>query len=244
MHFFINFRNLDNNKLTLKFRVYNNKISRKWFKALQTQVQSDNQICEPDRFYNFPNEEWSESKIIDELNSCIDIINSNESIIHHRAFVGMDQEQLNHLHHYFENLRGGILSPTDFWNSANEKIRSALERYNIIIHRAEDYYHNQKIINSSPRIVCRFKNRPRFRLSEKDFHKFTLLTKPGEIYINYCEVGKSLFDVFRDEDEIVGEDNIRPLQFYSADFKICFGNNLNESKILSFWLMKVVFLLK
>jgi len=43
--------------------------------------------------------------------------------------------------------------------------------------------------------------------------------------INYCEVGKPLWDVFKDNDDIVGEDNIRPLKYYSADFNITFHNN-------------------
>ena len=45
----------------------------------------------------------------------------------------------------------------------------------------------------------------------------------GTVYINYCEVGKPLLDVFKDDDEIVGDENIRPLRYYSADFQIKFG---------------------
>jgi hypothetical protein len=44
----------------------------------------------------------------------------------------------------------------------------------------------------------------------------------GEVYINYCEVGKPLYDVYRDGDDIVGEDNIRPLRYYSPDFRVHF----------------------
>ena len=35
--------------------------------------------------------------------------------------------------------------------------------------------------------------------------------------------GKPLLDVFKDNDEVVGDQNIRPLHYYSADFQIKFG---------------------
>jgi len=222
LFFYVNFKNKENDRLSLKFQVYNNKISRKWYSALCEQIKKDKSVAEPDRFYNFPNNEWSETRIVNELNSCITAINSKKTAIEHRAYEGMDQEQLNILHHYFEELRGGIDNPTEFWKHADEQVQSALERYNIIIHRAEDFYNNQQNSGLSPRIVCTFDRETRYKLAEKDFCKFTLQTKFGEVAINYCEVGKPLFDVFRDDDDIVGEDNIKPLLYYSADFRVSF----------------------
>ena len=59
---------------------------------------------------------------------------------------------------------------------------------------------------------------------DDDYTHFTLARKFGEVYINYCEVGKPLYDVYKDGDDIVGEDNIRPLRYYSCDFNTYFFN--------------------
>ncbi len=222
MNFSIILTNKNNQTFSLDFEVYNTSIGKRWYAALVKQVLYNNKIYETDRFYGFPNENWNEEKIITELNECITKINSNKKVIDHSAYVGMSQDQLNHLHHYFENLRGGILSPSDFWSHADQEVKNALERYNIIIHRAEDFYHNCQSKKLSPRIVCTFLNTQRYQLLDEDFQHFTMLRTFGEVYINYCEVGKPLYDVYKDGDNIVGEDNIRPLKYYSADFRVHF----------------------
>jgi hypothetical protein len=222
MNFSIIFTNKNNQTFSLNFEVYNTSIGKRWYAALAKQVLYNNKIYETDRFYNFPNESWNEEKIVNELNECIKKINSNIKVIEHSAYVGMPQDQLNHLHHYFEKLRGGILSPSDFWLHADQEVKNALERYNIIIHRAEDFYHNRRSKKLSPRIVCTFLNTQRYCLLDKDYQHFTMLRTFGEVYINYCEVGKPLYDVYKDGDDIVGEDNIRPLRYYSADFRVHF----------------------
>jgi len=235
MKFGVVFTNRLNEEYILKYNVYNNSISTRWYNLLKQQVlEIDNTVKEPDRLYNFPNGEWDEEKLVDELNICIETINSTNTVIHHTAFVGMPQEQLNHLHHYFEDLRGGTLTPGDYWQNANEQQRSALERYNVIIHRAENFY-RQTTTNYYPRIVVRFSDRQRVQLLDEDYEHFTLNRKFGEVYINYCEVGKPLYDVFKDDDDIVGEDNIRPLRWYSPDFTAYFhdrGQN-NVDKFLN-----------
>jgi hypothetical protein len=134
----------------------------------------------------------------------------------------MPQEQLNHLHHYFETLRGGILSSAEYWKNATDQEKVALERYNVIIHRAESFYSSSTRKQHYPRLVCRFNRSFRHDLLDEDYQHFTLLRNFGEVYINYCEVGKPLYDIYKDGDDIVGEDNIRPLRYYSAGFNTYF----------------------
>jgi hypothetical protein len=83
-----------------------------------------------------------------------------------------------------------------------------------------------------PSIVVTFKDRPRMRLHEEDYELFTYKWQFGTVYINYCEVGKPILDVFKDNDTIVGDDNIRPLEYYSADFMIKFGPSTDEAHYL------------
>jgi hypothetical protein len=222
MIFSVVFTNSQSDEFQLDFSTYDTNIADRWAVALTTQCSADNMITERDRMYNFPDGKWDEPKIVDELNKCIDIINQHGMVIHHRAAVGMPQEQLNHLHHYFENLRGGVLAPAQTWFQADDDTRAALERYNVIIHRAESFYRGRQYAKSYPRMVSRFAFSPRYDLIDSDYPLFTLERTFGEVYINYCEVGKPLYDVFNDDDDIVGEDNIRPLRYYSAGFTTYF----------------------
>tara|TARA_B110000503_G_scaffold99799_1_gene149293 strand:+ start:27593 stop:28483 length:891 start_codon:yes stop_codon:yes gene_type:complete len=228
MKFKLVFNDTANNEFELIYKVYSNSTAVRWFTALVEQCNKDNCILEKDRFYNFPDNNWTEEIIVRELNNCIEIINNKKPVIFHTAYVGMPQEQLNHLHHYFEDLRGGILTPTDFWSNATKQEQESLERYNVIIHRAENFYSNAAHRFFNPRIVCRFNNRTRYDMIDEDYQYFTLVRKFGEVYINYCEVGKPLYDVYKDGDNIVGEDNIRPLKYYSSDFTVYFHNRSNE----------------
>lgn len=230
MTFNIIFLNSEMKEFKLSYRLYDTPIALKWFNCLEDQVLNiGNKSAEPDRLYNFPDNIWTEEKLVNELNACIEIINRRNKVITHTAYVGMPQDQLNHLHHYFENLRGGTLTPADYWLSANEEEQVALERYNVIIHRAENFYHNQNAGSYFPRLVFRFKDRKRYELSDEDYQHFTLYRKFGEVYINYCEVGKPLYDVYKDGDDVVGEDNIRPLKWYSPDFTAYFHDRRTTS---------------
>lgn len=226
MTFNIVFTNKTNQEYKLPFAVYNTDIASRWYDSLMS--QENKHVVEKDRMYNFPTNEWTEDKIVHELNFCIDTINQNKEYIKHKAYVGMPQEQLNHLHHYFENLRGSVLAPAEFFENCTDEQKIALERYNVVIHRAENFYINKNHNKHFPRIVCRFPNRKRHLLQDKDYDYFTLARKFGEVYINYCEVGKPLYDVYKDGDDIVGDDNIRPLKYYSCDFTVVFHYRSQE----------------
>ena len=230
MNFNVVFLNSNMEEYVLTYKVYETTIALKWFECLKNQVlNADNTTAEPDRMYNFPDNVWTEEKIVNELNNCIEKINGREIVITHAAYVGMPQEQLNHLHLYFETLRGGTLTPAEYWLKANNTEQLALERYNVIIHRAENFYRNKKQDSYFPRLVFRFKDRKRYELSDDDYQYFTLHRKFGEVYINYCEVGKPLYDVYKDGDDLVGEDNIRPLKWYSPDFTAYFHDRRKTS---------------
>jgi hypothetical protein len=62
-------------------------------------------------------------------------------------------------------------------------------------------------------------------LKSEDYRQFTLGKVHGHVYLNYCEVGKPLWDVFKDDDDVIGDGNIRPLRWYSGSFRIWFGED-------------------
>lgn len=217
------FKNDIGNYFSLTFECYNYPIAIKWFNCLVEQQKRNPYIAEPDRLYNFLNSE-SEEDLVSNLNECIASINSESLLIPHTANINMSQDNLNLLHLYFEKLRGGILSESNYWKNATPEQQKVLEKYNILIHKTENFYRNRNSSSLKPRIVCTFKPKKRQLLDEDDYSHFTLVRKFGEVYINYCEVGKPLHDVFKDNDEIVGHENIRPLKWFSPDFTVFFHN--------------------
>jgi hypothetical protein len=46
--------------------------------------------------------------------------------------------------------------------------------------------------------------------------------------INYCEVGKNLFDLFHDNDQYIDPIAFKPLHYYSLDFTVRFTDKTND----------------
>jgi len=234
MNFFIEFKS-DTEELTLEFETYNTSIAIKWANELTEQLIRNSNLRENDRLYQFVDSTDDLISTITELKNKAKSINDYSFYIPDIINFDITQEILNTLHKCFEEMRGSILSPGEYYLSAPTDVRRAIEDYNVLIHKTEDILNAVKNHTSSPRMVLTFNERQRHELEDDDYNYFNLDTNFGEVYINYCEVGKTLWDVFRDADGIIGDHNIRPLKWYSADMKICFFNNSHKSKINKFW---------
>jgi|TARA_B100001013_G_scaffold343725_1_gene272062 hypothetical protein len=195
------------------FNTYDTEIAKKWYEELINY----NEIDESTRFTDWPGQKKNYVKLINEQ---IGIINAYDRVIDIRA---TDKTNLNYLHTYFENLRGEITIGTDWFNNAPDNIQEALKKFNILIHE----YESQKRGNAAT-VVVTFKNRPRRKL--EDYNDFTFKWRFGEVYINYCHVGKNMLDIFKDNDEYTIDE---PQTHYSSDVMIKFGKNVN-------WLMHVL----
>jgi hypothetical protein len=221
-------------KLSLFFNLHNNLTARKYFRALQECIAENNKIYDPDRFYNFPNSPRDRHWIAAQINRCIDVINDySPGLIKHRAASHMNQELMNHLHHYFEVHRGPILNPPKFFSDAPMGVKRALEDLNLLIHRYEDFERNEDYLSKgwdpAAKIVLTYdERRYRYDLEDEDYRLFTKRTVFGRWYINYCEVGKPLWDFYQDQDEVIGDSNILPLRYLSGDAMIEFSRTMTE----------------
>lgn len=209
------------------FNVFDTNIAHKW----ETEIKQDYPIDEDDRFTGWPNTTRTKKWYSDELNKSIDIVNSYKpDTITHRASEDMVPEHTNILHKYFEDLRGGYLSTTDFYTNSPEHVQQAIQHYNVMIHAYEKVAYSPL---KTPTITCTLSG-PRHELSDEDYEHFTYNWQFGVIYINYCEVGKHLLDVFIDNDSVVGDENIRPLKYYKGDFKLKFSPDFPAEKFQEF----------
>lgn len=193
--------------IIIPFKIRNTNIAKKWYKELCKNYS----LYETDRFTN-----WGPCDLIKDLNFCIDTINNYDPIIHNLS-ESPTQQDLNYLHKFFEDLRGDVKQGTDWFNNAPTHIQASVEKFNVLIHRLE----SELRTSNHPTVVVTFKDRPIINLSNDDMKHFTFRWTQGTVYINYCQVGKTVLDVFKDNDKIA--EGIRPQEFYSADFMIKFG---------------------
>ena len=190
------------------FKVRNTDIAKKWYLELCKNYK----LHEIDRFSN-----WGDQKLIDQLNEHIKIINRYDKVIDKELSLSPTQSELNYLHKFFEDLRGEVLTGTEWFNRAPLYVKNSIEKFNALIHQLEANIRTK----NHPTIVVTFKDRPIFNLSENDLKHFTYRWVKGTAYINYCQIGKTILDVFKDKDTLA--EGIRPQQYYSADFMVKFG---------------------
>jgi hypothetical protein len=216
MKFIVTLTDNTNDK-DLVFNVYQTDIARRWAE----EVSKDYPLYETERFQGWSNSSKDLYYYISALTEQIEIVNNYKTgtIKFDKKF---NQEALNYLHKFFEDLRGHVEEGTVFYNTAPNVVKQSIDKFNVLIHETEHLLRD----STTPTIIGTFNNRPRIPLIEEDYDHFTIKWKYGEVYINYCEVGKPLLDVFKDRDTYVGTDNIRPQEYYSADFMIKFGMEL------------------
>lgn len=195
-------------KSTLKFKVRNTDIAERWYNELLSAIHRSD-FCEKDRIYNF-------GETIDDVMA--DLIHSAEMINSWDPIIDLTKTDMNHLHKYFEIMRGSSENPATYFTNAPKYVRDHIDRYNVLIHKIEAFESGIK------RMVIRSRARKRLMLDSNDYDKFTTDLKFGTAYINYCHVGKPLYDVFKDNDDIVGEHNIIPQSKYSSDMCILFSD--------------------
>lgn len=238
--FIIELSNPDNDIQILEFDIHNNPLAQKWAK----EIDNNYNFYEQDRFTYWPNNGKDSDFFSNKINEQIEIINSfYPDRITLRAMPNMDQETMNNMHVFFEQLRGPIEDPLDWYLNSPPEVRKAIERLNLLVHEYEygELFKKWDTSEEHPNamIVGTYDERPRYELSLSEYSYFTYRFKFGGVYINYCVVGKPILDVFLNQDEVIGDNNIRPQRHWSADWMIKFGLEIPESKIVkmeeSFW---------
>jgi hypothetical protein len=202
----------------LVFDIMNTSIAQRW----ATEITKDYPLYEVNRFKSWPNDGKDLEYYRNNLSEQIRIVNNYAPVINNTEIKS--QDDLNYLHKFFEDLRGPASSGTEFFNNAPREVQLAVEQFNVLIHECEHVIRNANY----PEVVVTYSDRPRFKLIADDFEHFTFKWEFGCVYINYCEVGKTLLDVFKDQDLYVGDANVKPLEYYSSDFVIKFGPSTPE----------------
>jgi hypothetical protein len=204
--------------LELQFKIRTTPLAELWVERMQ--ARGSYPLDHPDRFYGFGSqlEERIRAEIM--IEQCITTINQHTPIIE-RGF-DWSQDCLNYLHNIFERYHGLLDQQTsNYWHQAPDQVKQALAELNLAVHRCETV-----IEGARPRFVCTWFGMPK----TKTLEPYQLMQwgetqiKFGTVYLNYCEIGKTVEELAHDNDTYIGGEAFKPFKHYSADFHVAFFN--------------------
>jgi hypothetical protein len=153
----------------------------------------------------------------------------------------LKHDSCNLLHRYFEELQGTAWKLSEYYKQADVKTRYAIRQLNNLCHEIESWVisHRKSIVDPEwmrPSQITTFLNAPRYDLHEEDFELFKQNRydrELGGVYLHWSQVGKTLYEVFRDEhapkmtDALCSEINHQ--KYYSGEFDVEWGQTITEA---------------
>jgi hypothetical protein len=159
---------------------------------------------------------------------------------HTKPGLRLKHESCNLLHKYFEDLQGTAWKLSDHYKQADTETKYAIRQLNNLCHEIESWveaYRTSQIepewIRSSQ--ITTFLNAPRYDLHLGDYDLFKqnrYNRELGGVYLHWSQVGKTLYEVFRDENAPKMTETmcsaVNHQKYYSGEFDIEWGQTITE----------------
>ena len=153
----------------------------------------------------------------------------------------LKHESCNLLHRYFEELQGTAWELSPLYKQADLTTKYAIRQLNNLCHEIENWVlsHRKSIVDPEwmrPSQITTFLNAPRYDLHDDDYELFKQNRydrELGGVYLHWSQVGKTLYEVFRDEgapemtEAMCSEINHQ--KYYSGEFDIEWGQTITEN---------------
>ena len=204
--------------LTVYIDVEDNSLSRKWLAALDHLIQHNYHLEKNYCWLGWAEGDRSLEYICKEINRSISMINSadlgytiNDHFTPENTVAedqGINQDHMNRLHRYFEDLQGtsGAMSP--YYTAADDITRWHIRQLNLLCHEHESLILSMRKLIEAPewrrpsQLMC-WLQAPRFELDSADYELFgieTINRSLGGVYVGVNKaVGKHHWEVFNDE---------------------------------------------
>ena len=152
----------------------------------------------------------------------------------------LKHESCNLLHRYFEELQGTAWQLSDYYKQADYETKYAVRQLNNLCHEIENWVlSNRKAVVDPdwirPSQITTFLNAPRYKLHDEDFELFKQNRydrELGGVYLHWSQVGKTLYEVFRDEGGVKMDQatcsEINHQRYYSGEFDVEWGQTITE----------------
>ena len=246
------------------FQVYDTPLGHRWLAALKDNLKQERILEKNFCFLGFADSKRNLHYLVGELNKNIATINafrfspayekidpfSTDDFQYSRKLpVGRGQPGLtlkhdacNLLHRYFEELQGTAWKISDYYKQADAETKYAIRQLNNICHEIESWVNADRKNAFEPEWmrpsqITTFLNAPRYDLHEEDFELFKQNRydrELGGVYLHWSQVGKTLYEVFRDEhapkmtDALCSEINHQ--RYYSGEFDVEWGKTITEQQ--------------
>lgn len=168
---------------------------------------------------------------------------SVESHLSHRLKIGLHPKHtvLNQLHNHFERLQGTVSSLSKYYCAADHETKYAIRQLNILCHEMETLILSQRKARvipewCRPSQITTFLHADRYTLTDE--HRQGFLTNGydrrfGEVYMHWTQIGKTLFEVWRDEGAPELTDTvceaITHLEYYSGEFDVEWAKDVTRA---------------
>jgi hypothetical protein len=227
------------------------ELSADWVSALKGLLNNNNLLEKNYCFMGFPKTARTLEYLCGDLAKHIETINNffpdyqiTEAYLPHtiRGFDyaenGVNHDTMNCLHNHFERLQGTVWGLSDWYKRADYNTKYAIRQLNNICHEMENLILSQRKLATNPYWVrpsqiTTFINSPRLDLKDSHRELFNVNGYDrvlGGVYMHWTQIGKTLYEVFRDEHAPELTDTvceaITELRYYSGEFDVEWGNNV------------------
>lgn len=146
--------------------------------------------------------------------------------------LSLKHSMMNRLHNYFEQLQGTVWNLSPYYKLADYETKYAIRQLNNICHEMENLVLSYRKLMTNPEWIrpsqiTTFLHAQRYEL--KDDHRELFIKNGydrrfGHVYMHWTQIGKTLFEVFRDEGAPKLTDTvceaINGLEYYSGEFDV------------------------
>lgn len=242
-----------NSYLDYYIKPADNQLARDWVAALENLVRKNFMLEKNFCFLGFPHTARTVEHLCNDLNKHVERINSYfgghyniaevytpESVV--ADDLGPNHEVLNVLHNHFERLQGTVENLSNYYRSANSLTKYSIRQLNNICHELESLILSQRKLKLDPEWVrpsqiTTWLNAPRYHLTDEHRQGFKVNGYQrhfGTVYMHWCQIGKTYFEVWRDEGAPTLTDTIceaiTHLQYYSGEFDIEWGRTIDHNE--------------
>lgn len=208
-------KNNSSNFFDLKFKLLNNSFVKKWIKCVLIAQQKQLPISEPWAIYNL-NKDLNANFIKNKINELITKVDQVKKLFGFKLTNLQSQNTLNKIHAIFEKNHGKLEAwkTNPLFKNKPDSFRKNLSEINQLVHACES------IVSGTKKIRIVWFDLPKFnKFTTSDYDLFTNQIKFGYLYYLYCDVGKNIESLCRDNDD--HHHDFVPNIHYSADC-VCF----------------------
>ena len=231
------------------------QLAQDWIIALKELLQSEKLLEKNFCFMGFPKTSRTLPYLCNEVNQAIATINTffpdyqieeyftpENVLAFDYAEDGPNHELLNKLHNHFERLQGTVWELSDYYKRADYSTKYAIRELNTICHEMENLILSQRKLVTDPfwvrpSQITTFLNARRYDLTDE--HRQGFIANGynrvlGGVYMHWTQIGKTLYEVFRDEHAPTLTDTvceaITELKYHSGEFDVEWGNDIVYGK--------------